>query len=210
MKHFHLSRHFLRPPFQPVLVSSPNESLEQRMRLQRLRFELRMELASDEMRMVRKLNHLHISSVRRRPRNPQPARRQCFLILTIEFITMPVPFADLKLSIDFMRQSSRLNFASPGPQPHSPAKFLDPAQLAQFVNHPMRRRRIELTGISVGQPAHVASKLDASRLHPQTNSEVRNLLLPRIANRNQHALRCRAYQIRPAPVSRHIPRADLH
>src|SRR5579872_1823531 len=158
------------------------------MRLQRFRLELGMELAPNKMRMVRKLNHLYISPVRSRPGNPQPARRQGLFILAVEFITMPVALADLKLSINFMRQSSRLDFASPSSQPHSPAKFLDAAQFAQLVNHPMRSRRIELARISIRQSANIASKFDASRLHPQTNPKVRDFILPRITNRNQHPL----------------------
>src|SRR5580704_7609187 len=177
MKHLNLSRRFISPPLQPMLVSSPHKCLEQRMRLQRLRLKLGMKLAPNKMRMVRKFDHLYISPVRRRPRNPQPARRQSFFILTIEFITMPVPFADLILPVDFMRQSSRLNLASPRTQPHGAAKFLHPTQFAQLVNHPMRSRRIELARIRIRQPTDVASKLDASRLHPQTNSEVRNFIL---------------------------------
>src|SRR5579863_4638248 len=154
------------------------------MRLQRLRLELRMKLAPNKMRMLRKLNHLYISPVRSRPGNPQPARRQGLFILAVELITMPVALADLKLSINFMRQSSRLDFASPSSQAHGAAEFFHAAQLAQFVNHPMRSRRIKLAGISVSQSANVASKLDASSLHPQTNTKVRNFVLPRITNRN--------------------------
>src|SRR5579872_5244040 len=119
------------------------------MRLQRFRLELRMELAANKMRMVRKLNHLYISPVRSRPGNPQPARRQGLFILAVEFVTMPVALADLELSINSMRQSSRLDFASPSSQPHSPAKFLHAPQLAQLINHPMRSRRIKLTRIRV-------------------------------------------------------------
>src|ERR1700677_1896613 len=106
-----------------------------------------MKLASDEMRMIRKLDNLHISSIRRRPRNPQPASRQSFLILTVEFVTMPVTLANLKLPVDLVRQSSRFNFASPSTEPHCATKLLDSAQLAQFVNHAMRSRRIELARI---------------------------------------------------------------
>src|SRR5579872_3304312 len=119
------------------------------MRLQRFRLELGMELAPNKMRMVRKLNHLYISPVRSRPGNPQPARRQGLFILAVEFITMPMALADLKLPIDFMRQSSRLNLARPRPQPHGAAKFFHAAQLAQFVNHPVRSSRIKLAGIRV-------------------------------------------------------------
>src|SRR5580704_2757151 len=188
VEHLDLGCCFISPALQAMLVSRPYKSLEQRMRLQRFRLELRMELAPDKMRMVRKFDDLHISSIRRRPRYSQPACRQSFLILAIEFVTMPVPLADLKLAINLMRQSSRLNLASPRAQPHGAAKFLHAPQLAQFVDHPMRSRGIELARISIRQSAHIACKLDTRRLHPQTNSKVGNLLLPRITNRNQHAL----------------------
>ena len=45
----------------PILIASRNKLPEQRMRLQRLRFELGMELAPNEIRMVRNLDDLYIS-----------------------------------------------------------------------------------------------------------------------------------------------------
>src|SRR6202011_3037367 len=90
VKHLHFGCRFLRAPFQSVLVSSTHKSLEQRMRFQRLRLELGMELAPNEMRMVGKLDHLHIGSIRSRAGNPQSARGQGFFILAVEFVTMPV------------------------------------------------------------------------------------------------------------------------
>src|SRR5271165_6732382 len=166
MEHFLFNRCFLRAPLQPMLISRPYESLEQRMRLQRLRLELRMKLTTNIMRVVRKLDHLHISPVRRRPRNSQSASRQRFFILAVEFITMPMPLADLKLAVNPVRQSSRLDLASPRAQPHGPTQFLHPTQFAQLVNHAMRSRRIELARIRIRQAAYVACKLDARRLHP--------------------------------------------
>src|SRR5208283_206531 len=65
VEQLHFGCRFLRSPLQPVLVSRSHESLEQRMRLQRLGFELGMKLAPDEMRMVRKLHDLDIRSIRR-------------------------------------------------------------------------------------------------------------------------------------------------
>ena len=51
----------------------------------------------------------------------------------------------------------------------------------------MGRRRIELAGIRLLQSHNIAREFNASCLHTQANSEVWNLLLPSIANRNQHA-----------------------
>src|SRR5580692_870595 len=65
VKHLDLGCRFISPALESMLVSGPYESLEQRMRLQRFRLELRMKLAPNEMRMVGKLHDLHISSIRR-------------------------------------------------------------------------------------------------------------------------------------------------
>ncbi len=52
-EHLDLGRCLSAPSFLPVLVRSADERLEQRMRLQRLRLELGMELAADEITDVR-------------------------------------------------------------------------------------------------------------------------------------------------------------
>src|ERR1039457_4681560 len=59
-----------RQPAPPVLIGRADERFEQRMRLHGLRFELGMELASQEPRMVRNLADLHVGAVGRLPGNP--------------------------------------------------------------------------------------------------------------------------------------------
>src|SRR5271167_1116046 len=66
MEDFQRCRLFLRPPLRAVLIRRRNECAEQRMRLQRLRLELRMKLASDEMWMVEQFDHLDVGAIRRR------------------------------------------------------------------------------------------------------------------------------------------------
>ena len=65
MKHFNRRNFFFRAPLPAMLVSGSNKPAEQWMRLQRLRLELWMKLAADEMRMIRQFPHLDISTVRR-------------------------------------------------------------------------------------------------------------------------------------------------
>ena len=101
---------------------------------------------------------------------------------------MAVPLADLSLAVDFVRQRAGLDLARPRAQAHGATQFFHTAQFAQLVNHAVRRCLIELAGISVQQPADVAGKLDACRLHAQANSEIWDLLFARILNRLQHAL----------------------
>src|SRR5713226_8180304 len=80
MKHLYRRSFFLGPPLRAMLVRRRNERAEQRMRLQRLRLELGMELAADEMRMVRQLDHLNVSAVGRRTGNSQPRRHHRLLV----------------------------------------------------------------------------------------------------------------------------------
>src|ERR1700675_4994245 len=157
------------------------------MRLQRLRFEFRMELAANEKRMTRNLDHLDISAVRSRAGNAQPGSHHWFLILAVELVTMPMPLADLGLAVHLIRQRSHLDLAWPCSQPHRAAQFFHAPQLAQLVDHAMRSRRIELARIGIRQSADVARIFNASRLHTQTDSEVRDMLLARVLNRLQHA-----------------------
>src|SRR5215469_2495781 len=157
------------------------------MRLERLGFELGMELTGDKVRMVGQFHHLHVGSVRSRTRNSQSARGERFLVFTIEFVAVAVAFADLGLTVDLAGQGARLDFAGPGAETHGTAQFFDAAQLAQFVDHSMGSGRIKLAGVGVGESAYVAGELDAGGLHAEANSEVRNLLFAGIANGDQHA-----------------------
>src|SRR2546425_4691782 len=156
------------------------------MRLQRLRLELRMELATNKMRMPRNLYHLDISAVRSRSRNFQAAGNHRLFVFAIEFVAMPVPLTNFCLAVNPKRQSVRLDLARPRAQTHRPTQLFHAPQLAQFVDHAMWRGRIKLAGIGLRQPADVARKLDASRLHAKTNAKVRHLLLARVLNCRQH------------------------
>src|ERR1700730_6495840 len=114
---------FLLFLFLSVLVRSADEFFKQRMQLQRLRLEFGMELASQEKRMARDLNHLYISAIGSRPRDAQPCRHHGLFILTVEFVTMTVSFADLGLTVDSVRKRSRFDFARPRAQPHGATKL---------------------------------------------------------------------------------------
>ena len=187
VEHFQFGRSFFGSPLEAVLVSRANEALEHGMRFQRLGLELRVELAADEMRVIRKFDHFHISSVRRRTGDLESSSGQCAFVFTVEFITVAMAFADLKLAIDLVGQSTRLDFAGPGAQSHGASQFFHAAQFAQLVNHPMRSSRVKLARIGLRQPANIPGKLDTRSLHAQTNTEIRDFFLASITNCNQHA-----------------------
>src|SRR5580698_315366 len=187
VEHLYRRRLLVGSPFRAMLIRRAYECMKQRMRLERLRLEFRMELAADKMRMVGQLHHLHVSSIGGRTGDAQSRRRQRPFILAVEFITMPVALADFGRPINPVRQRVWLDLARPRAKTHRAAKLFNAAQFAQFVDHPMRRCRIELARVCLGQSHHIARKLDASRLHAQANSEIWDFLFARITNRDQHA-----------------------
>src|SRR5215470_816909 len=95
------------------------------MRLERLRLEFRMELASEEPRMLGRLDNLHVISVRRASRNLQSRCHQRFFEVAVEFVAMSVALADFELAIRLVRKRSRLEFARPRAQPHRTAHFIN-------------------------------------------------------------------------------------
>src|SRR5215467_2945469 len=67
MEHLDFDCLFLGPTLLAICIRRAHEGAEQRVRLERLRLEFRMELASDEVRMVRQLHHLDIGPIGGRP-----------------------------------------------------------------------------------------------------------------------------------------------
>src|SRR5262249_24354991 len=101
MEHLDLSGRLLRLAFAAALIGSAEECAEQRMRLERLRFELWMELAANKVRMVSQFDHLDISPLGSRSGNSQACGGQLFFIFAVELVAMTVPLADFGLAVNF-------------------------------------------------------------------------------------------------------------
>src|SRR5262249_5948370 len=140
--------------------------------LQRLRLELGVELAAEEVRMIRELNDLDVGAVRRAAGDPHAAADQHRFVLAVELVAMAMALADLERAVGLRGLAVGLELAGPRAQAHGAAQLVNAAQLAQLVNDAVRRRGVELAGVGVGQTADVASKLDARRLHAQADPEV--------------------------------------
>src|SRR5579885_2797828 len=82
-----------------ILVRRLDEFAEERMRLEWLRLEFRVELAAEEVRMVRNLKDLDVSSVRRGSGNAKSSAGEQRFVLAIEFVAMTMTLADLRLAI---------------------------------------------------------------------------------------------------------------
>src|SRR5579862_4660720 len=100
--------HFGRPVVLPILAGGGDKRLEKRMGRERARFKFRMELASEEPRMVADFHNLHIGFIRRRTCNFESVGQQHFLVLAIEFIAVAVPLRNLELPVSLMSKCARL------------------------------------------------------------------------------------------------------
>src|SRR5664279_744366 len=103
------------------------------MRFQRLRFEFRVELASQEEGMVRQFDDLDIGAVGRRSTDAQSRSGERSLVFAIEFVAMAVTLADLGLLVSLVGQGAGFDLASPSAQSHGAAQLLHAAQFTQFV-----------------------------------------------------------------------------
>src|SRR5438094_8875326 len=64
-----------------------------------------------------------------------------------------------------------------GSQAHGPADRVDAEQIAELINHRIRRVRIKLRAIRLPQSANILSEFDDRTLRSQANSEVGTLLI---------------------------------
>src|SRR6185503_8600853 len=131
-----------------VFVRGLHKGGEQRLRLERLGLELRMELAADEVRMVIELDDLDVGSVGSRSRYAQAGAGQHRFILAVELVAVAMAFADLRLAaVDLGSERAGGELADPGAEAHGATEFIDAAQFAQLVDDEMRGRGIELAGV---------------------------------------------------------------
>src|SRR5207244_2924709 len=104
------------------------------------------------------------------------------LVLAIEFVAMAVALLNFLALISAVSEAVGLQLARPRAQTHGAAELVDALQLAELEDDAMRGARIELGGIGIGQTADVARVFDHEGLHPETDAEIRDLLLTRVAN----------------------------
>src|SRR5579862_8505492 len=170
----------------PIFKAGANERGKKRMRSKWLRFEFGMKLAANEPRMIGHFDNFDIHAIGRPAGDAESGARERLLVLAIKFVAMAMALGNLKRAVSLMRKRAGLEFAWPRPQPHRAAHLIHTQQFAQFVNHAIRSRRIELRAVGVFNSRNLARILDRRALHPKTNPEERDFFLARISNRLNH------------------------
>src|SRR5712671_7606648 len=109
-------------------------------------------------------------------------------MFAVEFIAVAMALADFELAVSLMRKRSGLQLARPRAEPHGTAHFVHAQQFAQFVNHAIRRLRIELGAVRLLQACNISSVFNRRALHAQANAEEGNFVLASKLNGINHAL----------------------
>src|ERR1700730_9158815 len=145
-----------------------------------------MELAAEKPGMVGRLDDFDVILVRSPARDAQAGAGEDFLVVAVELVAMPVPLVNFELAVGAMRERAQLELASPGAEAHGAAHLVDAQQLAQLIDHAMRRLRIEFRAIGLLEFGDVASVFNGRALHAQADPEERNLMLAGVANGVDH------------------------
>src|SRR6266540_5446060 len=170
-----------------------DEADEQRMAAPRIRREFRVELAAEEPRMLRQLDHLAQVARERalRARADDESRRdEPRQVMVVDLIAMPVALGDRRTAVDAVRERAGHDLARLRAEAHRAAEIgaraapLDRAvavlPLRDERDDRMRRVEIELGAVRAGEPRLVACELDHGELHAEADAQIRHAVLPRV------------------------------
>src|SRR5437773_3226047 len=180
-----------------VLQSGLDERREERMPAAGRRGEFRMELAADEPRVRRQLDHLAQLLALGEAGGAQALVLQPLHVLVVDFVAMAVAFVDHVRAVDLACEAPGLGHGALSTQPHRPAEIglfvaaLDAAvavlPLGHEGDHRVRRVAVEFRAVRAREADDVARKLDHRELHAQAYAEIRDLVLARVLDRLHHA-----------------------
>src|ERR1700721_3668214 len=129
---------------RPIGVAGGDEGAEERMRLERLGFELGVKLAAEEEGMLGQLDDLDIGRVRRSASDAQTGAGEQRLVFAIEFVTGAMAFGNFGAAVGLCGFRPGFEEAGPRAKAHSAAHFFDACEFAELVDDAVRRGGIEL------------------------------------------------------------------
>src|SRR6266496_5152505 len=183
-------------PLKLVRERGTDEADEERMAAPRIRREFRVELAAEEPRVLRQLDHFAQIAGRcalRASADGKPGRLEARQVMIVDLVAMPVALGHRGSAVDLVRERTRPDIAGLRAEPHRAAQvgafgaLLDRAvavlPLGDQRDDRMRRRRLEFGAVRVGETGLVPRILDHRELHAEADAEVRNIVLAGVADR---------------------------
>src|SRR5712664_1182136 len=181
-----------------ILQSGLDECGEERMAAARGRGEFRVELAADEPRMRRQLDHLAQLLALGDAGNAQAFVLQSLHVLIVDLVAVAVALVNHVRAVDLAREAPGFERGALSAQAHRPAEIgllvaaLDPAVAILPFGHKRDHRvgcvAVELGRVRPGQAHHVSRELDHRELHAQADAEIADLVLARVLDRLHHSL----------------------
>src|SRR6185437_13169155 len=165
-----------------------DESCEQRMRTRWTRLELGMKLTAEIPWMRLQLDDLHERAVRRQTRQSEPMLDEAIAERVGDFVTMPVPLANLLGTVHRGRARTVAQPARILAQSHRATHVGDMLLRLHERDHGISAIRGELARIAVVQSHHVARKLHDGDLHAEADAEERQPGFARVSDRLHHSL----------------------
>ncbi len=139
--------------------------------------------------MARQFGDLDELAVGRAAGDLHAVLRKHRLVLRVEFEAMAMPFVDQARAVCTFGHRPRRELAGVFAEPHRPAEFVDPEEIAQLEDDLRRRVRVALGRIGIGKSGNIARVLDRGPLESVADAEVRDLLLARDFGGLHHAAR---------------------
>src|SRR5690554_1520852 len=177
--------------FGALLQCRIDKAAEQRMAVTRGGGEFRVELAGNEPRMIRHLDHFHQGTIHGAAGNAQTGLLQLRQQVVVDFITVAVTLDDHILTVAFAGLAALDQRALLTTQTHGAAQigafvagFLLAAGGLPFgdqADHRMLGGLVEFGGIGVLPAQHVAGKLDDRHLHAQADAQIGNVVFTGVA-----------------------------
>src|SRR5216684_2611984 len=175
-------RGFDRRATEPALVERGfDEAGEQRVRLERLRFELGMVLHADEPGMVGDLDDFRQLAVRRHAGEAQTRLLELAHVVDVDLVAVAMALADLRrAAVDLADAAAAREHRLVGAEPHGAAEIAAGLTLLQHVAaHPLGHEpdhrvlaRPELGRARALEPGEVARRLDHRHLHAEADAEI--------------------------------------
>src|SRR3989441_2533560 len=159
----------------------PHEIAEQRVRTVRARAELRVELARDKPRVVGQLDDLDQASVGREPAEHHAPLAHHLTIFVVELEAMAVALVHDLLSIGLVCVGTRQQLAWIEAKSHRTAHLVDVSLFGHEVDDRCRGERGELRRVGIRRLELLAREIDHRALHAETEAQIRNAVVPRVA-----------------------------
>ncbi len=169
-------------PLFPELKCRAHERGEDRVRLVWLALVLGVELAAEEPGVILQLHDFAEQAVWAGTRGLEASSGELVAVVVVDLVAVTMPLLDLRCPVDGVGEGALLDAAGVAAQAHRAALHRDLLLLFHQVDHGVGGALVELAAVGAIEAEHVAGELHDGHLHTKADSEVRDPVLPGVAD----------------------------